>query len=288
MASVASSLKNDLPPLGPQLHFPRTELVCPLISPPTTSWHRLLPAAFSSDFILMLKFDRRVFFETLMPQFAEERQNLSFESPYRRAPKSRWRPCSVSIRDILDCTLWWLKSSGRRIRLCVIFGLILPTVSDWFNYELCVLYRTLRRPKQPAFWVQWPTLTEMIKSAELLEDDRLNCTLLRGFVDVVDGGRFPCADYVDADTENSVYENYACTVDVTNFFVYSFKGEIIHASANYPGVCHDKKLANLSGLVSPRLDDDMTPPAFVVFRNFAFLTRTINEKNRLITQKHRS
>lgn len=276
LASLASALEEDSPPRGPQQHFHRTALICLRTSPSITAWHQLLSAGSSSNFIPALNFDKRVFFETLLPLFAKKRQNLSFGSPYRRAPKSRGQPSSVSTEDVLGLTLWRLKSSERQSQLRVIFGLISSAVSNCFNYGICVLHRTLKRQEQPALRLQRPTLIQMKESAKLLEVNRPNCALLRGIFAVVDGGRFSCAEYVDADTHNTFYESYACTVDVTNLLFYYSKGEIILAAVNYPGVCHDSKLANLSGLVFSRLKDAMTPPGFSILGVSAFVTRNIN------------
>lgn len=278
LASLASAAENETPRRRPQPHFHRAALLSPIHSASTTAWRQILTSGSSSDFIAAINFDRRVFFDTLLPIFAEERYKVSFGSPYRQGPKIRGRPCSVSTEDILGLTLWRLKSCGRQNQLCVIFGLIPSTVSDWFNYGLKVLYRTLKRRDQRAFRVEWPDHNEMQESAQLLQDNRPNGALLRGVFGVIDGGRFPCADYVDNDVQNAFYEGYTCTVNVTNLLVYNFKGEIIHAAVNYPGTCHDSKLASLSGLVYPRLDDVMTPPGFALLGDSAFVTWNINGK----------
>lgn len=71
-----------------------------------------------------------------------------------------------------------------------------------------------------------------------------------------------------------------CTVNITNFLGYSFKGELIHAAVNYPGTCHDSRLASLSRLVFSRLDDAITSPRFALLVDFALITRNIKEKIR--------
>lgn len=45
------------------------------------------------------------------------------------------------------------------------------------------------------------------------------------------------------------------------------------------GTCRDSKLASLSGLVFPRLDDAMSPPGFALLGDSVFITCNINGKN---------
>lgn len=93
LASFASALEEDSPSRGPQPHFHQTTLICPLTSPSTTAWRQVLSSWSSSAFIAALNFDRKVYFETLLTLFAEERQQLLFGSSYRCAPKNGERPC---------------------------------------------------------------------------------------------------------------------------------------------------------------------------------------------------
>lgn len=174
---------------------------------------------------------------------------LFFRSSHRRSSNSREGTCSVTTEDVHGLTLWRLKSRGSQSQLCVIFGLISSTVSDWFNYGLKVLYQTLKSSEHPAFQVQWPAVAEMKESARLLEDNRPNKSLLRNVFAVVDGERFPCADYVDSDIQNGYYKSYTYTVNISNLLVYTFKREIVYEDVHFSNTCHEGKLSNLSGLV---------------------------------------
>lgn len=78
----------------------------------------------------------------------------------------------------------------------------------------------------------------------------------------MDGRQIFCASFFDVNVHNSYYQGYTQGVQVTDLLVYNFKGEIIHAEINYPGLFHDSKLSNLSGLLFPKLGDVMTPPGF--------------------------
>lgn len=64
--------------------------------------------------------------------------------------------------------------------------------------------------------VQWPTPAEMAKSAGFLKEIRPNDPILSNIFGVLEGGRLPCADYVNADVQNAYYEGYTTSVEVTN------------------------------------------------------------------------
>ena len=81
----------------------------------------------------------------------------------------------------------------------------------------------------------------------------------------------PCAEYLDGDLQNAYFEGYTQKVEVTNLFVWNFYGELIHAAINFPGSWHDTKLASVSGLYHPKLDDEMTPPGMAILADSAFV-----------------
>lgn len=78
--------------------------------------------------------------------------------------------------------------------------------------------------------------------------------------------------------QNAYYEGYACSVEVTNLFVFTFKGELIHDPVYYPGSLHDNKLTYLSVFIYPKLWDDMTSPGYAILGDSAFVTRSMEEK----------
>ena len=109
----------------------------------------------------------------------------------------------------------------------------------------------------------------MRESADLLTQNRPNGALLSNIFAVVDGGRLPYADYVDTDIQNAYYEGYTMSVQVTNLFVFNFKGELIHAALNFPGSWHDSRVAHSSGLINPLLLV-MTPRGLAILTDSAF------------------
>lgn len=85
-------------------------------------------------------------------------------------------------------------------------------------------------------------------------------------------------DYDDRDLQNAYYEEYIFSVEVTNLFVYNFRGELMHAEINYPGSWHDKKLAYASAVLFLNLGDDMTPHGYAILGDSAFVTRNMGGK----------
>lgn len=232
-----------------------------------TAWKQLLSCGGSGDFILTMNFDRHVFFNVLLPPFIRHQQSTNWGSPYRNGPKTRGRKTLLDPVELLGLVLYALKRSGHFQDLCLVFGIIKSTVCEWFHYGLEVINKVVK--EIPEGKVKWPSVQEMQESNQLLMDTREHGHLLRGVFAVVDGGRMPCADYTDPNIQNAYYEGYTCCVEITNLFVYNFKGEIIHAGLNYPGSWHDSILAFRSGLVNPKLHI-WTPCGFAILADSAF------------------
>lgn len=47
--------------------------------------------------------------------------------------------------------------------------------------------------------------------------------------------RMPCATYIEKDAQNACYEGYTTIVEVSNLFVFNFKGEVMQSGINFPG-----------------------------------------------------
>lgn len=254
-----------------QPRYHRRGILPPLSSFSTTGWRQLLSCGSSSDFLVTLNFDRHATLNILLPLFENKRPTVNFGSPYRTGPKVSGRKPSLASVDILGLTLHYLKSSARQIHLCPMFGLVPSSVQVWVDYGMEVLFRVVKKKSRKDFAVKWPTEVEMKDSSDNLTNNRPNGQLMRGIFGVVDGGRLPCADYDNSDLQNAYYEGYTGNVEVTNLLVFNFFGEVIHAAVNYPGSWHDSKLASVSGLIFPKLGDDMTPPGFAILGDSAFV-----------------
>lgn len=253
-----------------QPRYLRPAILRPVGDGSTTPWRRLLRYGSNRDFITALNFTRNDFFNILLPYFEMERKGVNFGSPYRMGPKVRGRRPHVTGTDLLGIALWYLKTSSNQYAMCPVFGFVPTSINVWLDYALEVLLQVVKKKDRQEFVVKWPSSDEMIQSNNLLKENRQNGRVLDGIFAVVDGGRIPCAEYTDKDLQNAYYEGYTQSVEVTNLFVWNFKGEIIHAGVNFPGSWHDSKLAYASGLIYPKLSDRMTPPGFAILGDSAF------------------
>ncbi len=259
---------------GPQPRLLRAAILRPVRSTHTTPWKQLLTFGHAGDFIVSINFPKDLVLHRMLPLFEEERLQLNYGSPYRAGPKTKGRQPTMESIDLLGIALWYLKSGSAQYRTCFIFGLVPTSLSVWLDYALEVLFRVVRCKKRAEFEVRWPKEDEMRASALLLQNNRVHGKLLEGIFAVTDGGRFKCADYTDPDLQNAYFEGYTQNVEVTNLFVWNFKGEIIHAAVNYPGSWHDNRLASASGLIFPKLSDECTPPGYAVLGDSAFAAST--------------
>lgn len=91
-----------------------------------------------------------------------------------------------------------------------------------------------------------------------------------------------CADYVDEDFRNAYYEGHTGNIEVTNIMVFNFFGEIVHAGVNFPGSWQDIKLASASGLINPKLSDEMNPPEYAILGDSAFLSDIRMENGKIV------
>ena len=239
-----------------------------------TPWVRLLSRGIDDDCLISLNFTRCIVLQRLQPYLDYERERLNFGSPYRTGPKTRRRNPQLQSVDLLGLSLWYLKTKGSVYTLCPIFSIVPASLSVWLDYSLEVLLRVVKKTSRTEFEIRWPDEGEMLASSLLLKNNRTNGPLLKGVFAVTDGGRMPCADYTDVDTQNAYFEGFTQGVEVTNLFVWNFYGELIHAAVNFPGSWHDTKLAGASGLYYPKLSDEMTPPGYAILGDSAFVNNT--------------
>lgn len=176
----------------------------------------------------------------------------------------------LSSVNMIGMVHWYDKSAGQIYSYCPLFELVPSSISTWVDYVLTVQYRVCYRKWHDALRVQWPCKEKIGAPAQLLERDRPNRNVIRGFFAAMDGGRLPCADYTEGDVQNAYYKGYTISVEVTNFLVYDFHGAIIHAGFNLPCSWHDARLANWSGLTYQKLSDDMTLPGFAILCDTTF------------------
>ena len=257
-----------------QPKYRRAALIRPLNTIKSTPWNQILSCGVDDDFLISTNFTKQLVLQELLPYFEKERIAYNFGSPFRKGPKTRGRNPLLCSVDLLGMALWYLKTKGTLYSLCPIFGVTDSTIGVWMDYALEVLKRVVCNRSRTEFEIRWPTHDEMKLSAALLEKNRVSGHWLKGVFAITDGGRMPCADYIDQDLQNAYFEGFTQGVEVMNLFVFNFFGELIHAAVNYPGSWHDTKLAAVSGLYFPKLSDEMTPPGMAILGDSAFVNNT--------------
>lgn len=60
-------------------------------------------------------------------------------------------------------------------------------------------------------------------------------------------------------------------MEVTNFFVFIFFREVLHAETHFPGSCNGSNLATPSGILYPKVGDEMTPAGNSILGDSAFV-----------------
>lgn len=86
---------------------------------------------------------------------------------------------------------------------------------------------------------------------------------------MLDGGWLACTDYTALDIQNAFYEGYTTKLDVKNLFAFNFKGEMIHATVNFPGSYHDSRIPNTSWLINHLLQE-RTSRGYAILCDSAF------------------
>ena len=144
--------------------------------------------------------------------------------------------------------LWYLKSKDPIYKLCPVFGVVPSTASVWLDYGVEVMSKVIEGNECKYFAVKWPDEDQMRHSASILEQNRNHDGLLNGVFAVMDGGRMLCSRNGDPNIQNAYWEGFSQSREVTNLFVWDFKGELIFAAVNYPGSWLDSRVAAASGL----------------------------------------
>lgn len=144
------------------------------------------------------------------------------------------------------------------------------------------MHTAIKKKFIPEMRVEWPDGYGMVQSEQLMQNTRNNGAIFRGVFGVVDGGRLPCADYVDSDLQNAYYVGYTTCVDVPNLLVFNCAKEVIHAAMDFPGSWHDRKVAWISSIMYPLLWNERTPPGFAVLDDSTFAVDTKVNDGRIV------
>lgn len=108
-------------------------------------------------------------------------------------------------------------------------------------------------------------------SAKRLKENRPNGQAISDIFGVLEGGRIPCADYLDYGIQNAYNEGCTTSMEVANLLALNFRREIIYAALNYPCSWNDFKFAHTSGLIYPNFhDDQITLQRYAILPDSAF------------------
>ena len=212
----------------------------------TTPWRQILSCGSNMDFIVSINFTREVLLNDVLHLFDTKRIQLNYGSPYRKSEKYNGAKHQLESINVIGLCLWYLKSGDPMYKLCPIFGIVPSTVRAWLEYGLEVLLSVVRDQKNTQFAIAWPKYSEMVQSAALLQQDRQNGRTLGGVFGIMGGERMPCGTYTDPYVQNAYWEGFTQADEVTNLFVWNFRGELIHAGISYPGSWDDLKVATAS------------------------------------------
>lgn len=59
--------------------------------------------------------------------------------------------------------------------------------------------------------------------------------MLNGMLAAMDGALMKCPPYNDTDIQYAFWKGFIQSNEVTNLFVWHFRGELVHAAVNYSG-----------------------------------------------------
>jgi len=254
----------------PRPKYTRKAIMRPLPGMHSTPWRKILAFGTPGDFILTTNFTKGIILENILPLFISVRPTVNRGSPHKKTNSNRGRKPLLTSIDLVGLALYYLKTRDPMYRMSIIFGLVPSSISVWLDFALEVLYRVVTCSDNIDFEIRWPTVPEMQESSDLLTRNREYGGLLSGCFGVLDGGRMPCGTAGDPDIDNAYWEGFTQAHEVTNLFVFNFKGEIIHAGINFPGSWHDSKVAATSGLYHPKLSDHQTPKGYCLLGDSAF------------------
>lgn len=86
-------------------------------------------------------------------------------------------------------------------------------------------------------------------------------------------GLMPCPDYEDQYLQKRSFNAYSGNLDVTNFNVFSFRGEFIDFGVHFPGSWNNSKVLLSSKLKLGRLSDGNSPRGKAIIGQGIFVTK---------------
>ena len=189
----------------------------------------------TQDFIVSINITRSGFHEKILPRFQTERKHVNFGGPYCKTVKQNERRPQLESHNLLGLALWYLKCKDRLYKLSFIFGIVPSSIPVWLDYALEFLLRVVSNNAFTECRLEWPSFQEMENSAALFQRNRKLESYLPGVFGVMDGGRMPVVKCNNMNLQNAYFEGFTQCTEVTNIFVFTFDGLLIHAAIKFPG-----------------------------------------------------
>lgn len=251
----------------------------------STPWARVTVSGSDGEFGSLFNVTRVSFYTELLPLFSVRREQVNYGSPFRNGVKTRGRKATVHSKDLLAIALHYLCTTKSLQQLRPFFGMTQSSLAEWLDYSIRVLYQVVTSKHNKEFEIRWPTFIEQEESASLLKNEIHPVTFSQDIFGITDGGRFPCADYINLNVQNAFSEGYTQRAEVTNVFVFNFKGELIFAAINFPGTWHDSEIADRTDLYHEKLSDRMTEPGMAILGDDVFVNDTGAANGKIVRSK---
>ncbi|KAJ3513754.1 hypothetical protein NMY22_g14947 [Coprinellus aureogranulatus] len=240
-----------------------------------TPWTRLFKSRSPRAFITTMGFDPETFDLILSSGFAEAWYNTPIPRTDTHV-EGNTRPGrrSLDAAGALGLTLHYLNSTMREISLQQIFALVPSTVSRYITFSLILLLRVLKA--LPDARISWPSEEEFSFLSSLIQERHPR---LHGAFGSIDGLNLLLQESPDQDIENSTYNGWTSTHNVSSVLVYSPRGDIIACNLNAPGSWHD---AHVARPIYKRLEE-RTPDGYYLVADTAFPKGTQDIAGRIVS-----
>lgn len=149
--------------------YQRRALPLPGTLKATPPWQMVLNGGGDVDFLMTTNLTRNVFLNALLPAFEKNREYVNYGSPFRNTPKTRGRNPLLASADLAALDLRYIRSPGYMYENCTFFGICPSSISEWLDYSLLVMRKTVTGKDIPSYEIRWPNEVQMRASARLLE-----------------------------------------------------------------------------------------------------------------------
>jgi len=151
-------------------------------------------------------------------------------------PSKRGRPGLLDRNGQLGLLLLYLNSRMVLKHLCVMFGIVPSSCSDYLDKTMENVIRVLCR--HPQAQIKFPSVEEMRRLALMVKGRDPHVSNVIGFIDGLSLAT-KCSSIPEI--QNAFYNGYHSDTTINNVFCFSPEGKVIYCSLNNPGSYHDTK-----------------------------------------------